>query len=219
MSDPAESVTLFTQYTSKVDEDLTAREKERADLVARLAVVERDLELLKKVKAAISSDEEGSPSHSGEVTAVVASESGDESTAPVGEQGALQAPAQESTARKTPAKKAAAKKTAAKKTAAKKATAKQAEPTEAGTSRRQLILGYIEEVGQPRSSAEVAKELTHRHAEFTSSPAATREALEALVARGKLERTTQGRSVYYGPVTPTREGSEDAAEESAQLVS
>ncbi|QDN54195.1 BlaI/MecI/CopY family transcriptional regulator (plasmid) [Streptomyces sp. S1D4-20] len=74
-----------------------------------------------------------------------------------------------------------------------------------------MILGYFAEVGQPRSSAEVHKELTQRHPEFTSTVAATREALEALVGQGKLERTKQGRSVYYGPVTSTSEEAEGAA--------
>ncbi|MET9777682.1 hypothetical protein ABZ023_26065 [Streptomyces sp. NPDC006367] len=227
MSEPTESATLYTQYTSKVEEDLAALEKEHTALVVRLAQVERDLELLRKVKAVISSGEGGSPSQPGaEVLQEEGAQSSEQmeahtatpgehrktSAAPAGEQGALQAPAQKAAA-KTTAKKATAKKTTAKKTTAKKTTAKKAaakktaeNQAEPGPSRRKLILDYFAEVGQPRSSAEVTKELTQRHPEFTSSVAATREALEALVARSKLERTTQGRSVYYGPVTPTSEG-------------
>ncbi|MGW2421393.1 hypothetical protein ACWC0C_19465 [Streptomyces sp. NPDC001709] len=237
MSDPAESASLYTQYTSKVEEDLAAREKEHAELVKRLALVERELELLRKMKAVI--DEDGSSSQVGVKVpqeegaqdaenrgpqAATAGEPGDASAAAASERGAVQAPrkatakkttakkapAGKSTAKKTTAKKATAKKTRAKKTAAEESTAQQAEP---GTSRRQLILDYFAEVGQPRSSAEVTRELTQRHPEFTSSPAATREALEALVAKGKLERTTQGRSVYYGPVTSASAGAEDTASE------
>jgi hypothetical protein len=232
VSEPAESATLYTQYTSKVEEDLAALEKEQAQLVARLALVERDLELLRKMQAVISSDDGSSPSQPGAevlqderaqgseqmgAPAATSGESRDAPAAPAGEQGTLQEPVQETavkkaaakatakkaTAKKTTAKKTTAKKTAAKKTAAKKTAEKQAEPR---LSRGQMILDYFAEVGQPRSSAEVTRELKQRHPEFTSSVAATREALEALVARGKLERTTQGRNVYYGPVTPTSEG-------------
>ncbi|MGX5185727.1 histone H1-like repetitive region-containing protein [Streptomyces avermitilis] len=238
MSDPAESANLYTQYTSKVEEDLAAREKEHAELVKRLALVERELELLRKMKAVI--DEDGSSSQLGVKVpqeegaqdaeergpqTATAGEPGDASAEAASEQGALEAPARKAAAKKTTAKKTTAKKapagkstakkttakkTGAKKTAAEESTAQQAEP---GTTRRQLILDYFAEVGQPRSSAEVTKELTQRHPEFTSSPAATREALEALVAKGKLERTTQGRSVYYGPVTSASAGTEDTASE------
>ncbi|MFF5019520.1 histone H1-like repetitive region-containing protein [Streptomyces sp. NPDC001165] len=222
MSDPAETASLYTQYTSKVEEDLALREKEHAELVARLALVERELDLLRKMKAVISSGEDGSSS---------------QPSAKVPQEGHAQDSEQrETTAKKTAAKKTAAKKTTAKKTTAKKTTANKAtakkatakkttveettaEQVEPGPSRRQLILDYFAEVGQPRSSAEVTKELSQRHAEFTSSVAATREALEALVARGKLERTTQGRSVYYGPVASTSEGAEGAADAKEERTS
>ncbi|MEV5279749.1 hypothetical protein ACFYMW_25785 [Streptomyces sp. NPDC006692] len=215
MSDPAQSATLYTQYTSKVDDDLAALENEHAGLVARLAQVERDLDLLRKMKALFASDGDG----------------GQEPAATAGEDRGLEAPSHEpsttKTVKKAAAKKAAkstaetpptdtkkttAKKTTAKKTAASKTTAraaKEAESAAAGPSNRQLILEYLTEIGEPRSSSEVAKELSSRHEEFNSSIAATREALEALVARHKVERTTQGRSVFYGLANPASgEGTE-----------
>lgn len=251
MSGPAEAASLYTQYTSKVDEDLAAREKEHTELVTRLALVERELDLLRKMKAVISSDEEGSSQPGSQVPqeegaqdseplgapAATAGEPRDASAAPAGDQALAQevpakrtagkkAAAKKTTAKKTTAKKAAAKKTTAKKSAAKKAVTKKTtadetgpEQAESGPSRRQLILDYFAEVGQPRSSAEVTKELTQRHADFTSSVPATREALEALVARGKLERTTQGRSVYYGPATLASEGAEGAVDAKEERTS
>ncbi|MGW2652056.1 hypothetical protein ACWC1D_00115 [Streptomyces sp. NPDC001478] len=213
MSELPESATLYTRYTSKVDEDLMACEKELGELVARQAQVERDLELLRKMKAVISSNE-GSPSQPG--TGVLHEEGAERpgqaeawasaTAGPTDASGAGQ-DAPLAPAKKTTAKKAPAKKTTAKKAPAKKTTAKKGEP---GLTRQQLILNYFAKVGQPRSSTEVTKELTQLHPGFTSSTAATREALEGLVSKGKLERTTQGRSVYYSPVPPTSEDAGDA---------
>lgn len=55
---------------------------------------------------------------------------------------------------------------------------------------------------EPRSAAEVAASLTEAHPERAVQVAVVRNSLEQGVAQGLLERSKQGRSVFYSPTAP-----------------
>lgn len=84
------------------------------------------------------------------------------------------------------------------------ATAKvqQREPT-----LRQLIQDHLAQHGQPRAVREIVAELSQHNPSLTSIPV-VRQTCEALVAQHRLERTKQGRAVYYiapAPASPQAE--------------
>ncbi|WP_404952626.1 hypothetical protein [Streptomyces sp. 147326] len=82
-----------------------------------------------------------------------------------------------------------------------------------GPSWLDLVTAAISGQSEPKSAAEVADTITTAHPERKVQPAVIRNTLEQGVARGLLERTKQGRSVYYTP-TPTPDSSQTPAERS-----
>lgn len=64
-----------------------------------------------------------------------------------------------------------------------------------------LAGNYLSAQSEPKSAAEVSAALTEAHPERNVQAAVVRNALEQGVARGLLERSKQGRSVYYTPAT------------------
>jgi len=64
----------------------------------------------------------------------------------------------------------------------------------------ELATAYLGGQGEPRSAAEVSDALTEAHPERTVQVTVVRNALEQGIAQGLLERTKQGRSVFYSPV-------------------
>ncbi|MEU1596642.1 hypothetical protein ABZ468_28265 [Streptomyces sp. NPDC005708] len=104
------------------------------------------------------------------------------------------------------AKKAAAKKTTAKKTTAKKATAKNNEPP-----LRELVEGILRHhTDEPRMVSEVREELIAAHPDRSPSPQLVRNALEAGVAKGRVERFTQQGSVMYTLAKPATSAADEA---------
>ncbi|MGW9067993.1 hypothetical protein ACWGQT_00880 [Streptomyces yangpuensis] len=100
--------------------------------------------------------------------------------------------------------KASATKTAtpAKTSRAKQTPAKAASPTkDAGPSWLELVSAVFAGRTEPKSAAEVAENVSTSHPERTVQAAVIRNTLENAVARGILERSKQGRSVYYAPVS------------------
>ncbi|WP_069170183.1 hypothetical protein [Streptomyces griseus] len=92
--------------------------------------------------------------------------------------------------------------------AKKKATAKSAagEPTW-----RELITGYLAGQREPKSASEVAAALAESHPKRKVQVTVVRNTLEQGVAQGVLERSKQGRSVFYSPVAPAPVVSDDEA--------
>ncbi|MFJ8858126.1 hypothetical protein ACIRD8_06780 [Streptomyces sp. NPDC102451] len=86
------------------------------------------------------------------------------------------------------------------------ATKKSGEPTW-----RELVTGYLSEQREPKSAAEVAAALTEAHPQRTTQVTVVRNTLEQGVAHGLLERSKQGRSVYYSPVPAAELGAGAAA--------
>ena len=111
------------------------------------------------------------------------------------------------TARKTagkPAKKAAPKK-AAQKTAPQKGTPKNTQKAadKAGDKGgqqvllRDLLLDLLSAHSEPRLAAELREELLRKHPDREPSPQVVRNTLESLVAKGRIQRYKQNRSVMY----------------------
>lgn len=94
----------------------------------------------------------------------------------------------------------ASKATAASKAApaAKKApAAKQASKAADGPTLRDLVVGHLTGEGAPRSALEVTEALTGAHPERGVKITVVRSTLEALVAKGQVRRSKQGKSVFY----------------------
>ncbi|WP_097873433.1 hypothetical protein [Streptomyces sp. ms184] len=87
--------------------------------------------------------------------------------------------------------------------AGRKASKKTASPKKAGEPTwLELTTAYLGGQSEPRSAAEVAASLTEAHPERAVQVAVVRNSLEQGVAQGLLERSKQGRSVFYSPTAP-----------------
>ncbi|WLQ53103.1 hypothetical protein P8A21_38925 [Streptomyces poriferorum] len=64
----------------------------------------------------------------------------------------------------------------------------------------ELSTAHLSGQSEPRSAAEVSASLTEAHPERAVQVTVVRNALEQGVAQGLLERSKQGRSVFYSPV-------------------
>ncbi|MEU8629570.1 hypothetical protein [Streptomyces sp. NPDC048669] len=105
-----------------------------------------------------------------------------------------------------PAVRGSNSKTAAGKPAAitgRKASKKTVSPKKAGEPTwLELTTAYLGGQSEPRSAAEVAASLTEAHPERTVQVTVVRNTLEQGAAQGLLERSKQGRSVFYSPTSP-----------------
>lgn len=105
---------------------------------------------------------------------------------------------------KTAARKSEAGKTSQTRDAAAKArTPKKTE----GPSWLELVTAAITGQTEPKSAAEVTDMVSTAHPERKVQAAVIRNTLEQGVARGLLERSKQGRSVYYNPTSSPATGS------------
>ncbi|MFC9941454.1 hypothetical protein [Streptomyces pratensis] len=90
----------------------------------------------------------------------------------------------------------------------KASASKAASPKEAGEPTwRELVAGYLVDQREPKSAAEVTTALVEAHPQRPAQVTVVRNTLEHGVAQGLLERSKQGRSVYYSPV-PAAKGAE-----------
>ncbi|MFK8907938.1 hypothetical protein [Streptomyces sp. YS-3] len=78
---------------------------------------------------------------------------------------------------------------------AKKPTWKSTESS--GPTLREVVLGLFAGHQEPRTVADILTELTTHHPERNTSPQVVRNTLEALVAKGELERERKQGSVFY----------------------
>ncbi|MFD7859777.1 hypothetical protein ACFV6B_36670 [Streptomyces microflavus] len=65
-----------------------------------------------------------------------------------------------------------------------------------------LTTAHLTGQSEPKSAAEVSAALTEAHPERAVQVTVVRNTLEQGVAQGLLERSKQGRSVFYSPVLP-----------------
>ncbi len=79
---------------------------------------------------------------------------------------------------------------------------KNASPKGSGeTTWRELVAGYLAGQREPKSSAEVTAALAESFPQRKVQVAVVRNTLEQGVAHGVLERSKQGRSVFYSPAS------------------
>ncbi|GAB1332672.1 hypothetical protein [Streptomyces sennicomposti] len=142
-----------------------------------------------------------------------------EQPAPAGDEGTAKA------ATKSPAKKRAAKNTAkpaakstvksapkgAAKTAAKSTGKAAAKKDESQVLLRDLLLDLLGGHSEPRLAAELREELLAKHPDREPTPQVVRNTLEALVAKGRIQRHKQGRSVMYTVVGQEKDGAQAGA--------
>ncbi|MDQ0772413.1 hypothetical protein QF026_000879 [Streptomyces aurantiacus] len=179
---------LKSQYAAQVSADLDRNTKEQerigAEVVAleeQLRALRHDQTLLAELQRALGGDG-STPAPSVPRQATAAKRKKAATTKPAAKPAATKAAG-------SGAPKAAADSTAGKPDTAKSAAAK---PTLV-----ELIREHLGRQSEPRSSAEVATALAEAHPEREIKPKVVRTTVEGLVAKGQVQRTKQGSSVFY----------------------
>ncbi|MFS8197949.1 hypothetical protein ACLVWQ_04600 [Streptomyces sp. CWNU-52B] len=227
---------LKSQYAAQVSADLDRNTTEQERISAEVAALEEQLRalrhdqsLLAELRRALGGEgpapvapsaKKGSapaPSVPRQATATAGKRKKATATKPVAKPTAARATATKPAAAK-PADKASAKsaapKTAARSTvksaAVKPAPAKSqaAKPADGGPTLVELIREHLGRQSEPRSSAELSTALTEAHPEREIKPKVVRTTVEGLVARGQVQRTKQGSSVFYTASTSAPAGTD-----------
>ncbi|WP_030593213.1 hypothetical protein [Streptomyces globisporus] len=179
---PVQSVTA--DYAQRVADDLAANRGEQERVRTELARLQDELVRLEESEQVLTKMQEvlgGTPKQATKQRK--------------GGKGAA-VPAARGSDRKKTAGKAAA-------SAGRKASKKTVSPKKAGEPTwLELTTAYLGGQSEPRSAAEVAASLTEAHPERTVQVTVVRNSLEQGVAQGRLERSKQGRSVFYSPTAP-----------------
>ncbi|WP_097984107.1 hypothetical protein [Streptomyces sp. f150] len=179
---PAQSVTA--DYAQRVADDLAGNRSEQERVRSELARLQDELVRLEDSEQVLTKMQEvlgGTPKQT--------------SKPRKGGKGAA-VPAARGSNRKKAAGKAAV-------AGGRKASKKTASPKKAGEPTwLELTTAYLGGQSEPRSAAEVAASLTEAHPERAVQVAVVRNSLEQGVAQGLLERSKQGRSVFYSPTAP-----------------
>ncbi|MER6696206.1 MULTISPECIES: hypothetical protein [Streptomyces] len=179
---PVQSVTA--DYAQRVADDLAANRSEQERVRSELARLQDELVRLEDSEQVLTKMQEvlgGTPKQT------VKQRKSSKGAA---------VPAARGSNRKTAAGKAAA-------AAGRKESKKTVSPKKAGEPTwLELTTAYLGGQSEPRSAAEVAASLTEAHPERAVQVAVVRNSLEQGVAQGLLERSKQGRSVFYSPTAP-----------------
>ncbi|MFJ7327846.1 hypothetical protein ACIQVN_16660 [Streptomyces cyaneofuscatus] len=179
---PVQSVTA--DYVQRVAEDLAVNRSEQERVRSELARLQDELVRLEDSEQVLTKMQEvlgGTPKQGAKQRK--------------GSKGAAVPAARGSNSRTTAGKPAAAaRRKASKKTLSPK---KANEPTWL-----ELTTAYLGGQSEPRSAAEVAASLSEAHPERPAQVTVVRNTLEQGVAQGLLERSKQGRSVFYSLTSP-----------------
>ncbi|MFC5149457.1 hypothetical protein [Streptomyces aureoversilis] len=201
MTDEMDGANIQAQYAAQFAADLEKNEKEQEGLRARLQTLETEHAWLSGMRSTVAG-QQASPGEAAEAPGKAGS------TATAG-----------AVPRARRAKKSSASPGRRKKPAqAGNAGAGAEQPAPAVRTRKgdgptlgELILGVLGKHGQPRMVSEIVKELGQAHPERVVSGPVVRSTVEALVAKGRLERERKQGSVFY--TAPAVEG--DAAPDTA----
>ncbi len=233
---------LKTQYAAQVSADLERNTKEQERIGAevealqeQLSALQHDQTLLAELQRALGGDQAAANAKGGSVPAPsvprqATATAGGRKKATTAKSAAKPAAtkATAKSASKTAVSKPAVSKTAATaKPAAAKSTASktgaQSGAAESGPAKPTLVELIREHLGrqsEPRSSAEVATALAEAHPEREIKPKVVRTTVEGLVAKGQVQRTKQGSSVFYttSKATPAETSAEqDTAPETTTV--
>ncbi|MEU9064565.1 hypothetical protein AB0D13_38455 [Streptomyces sp. NPDC048430] len=200
MSEVAATSTVTAGYAQKVTEDLAVTRSEQERVRAELARLQGELreleegeQVLVKMQVVLGG--------AGEQSATANGKGKTKTSVPAARSGKGAAEQQKVPGKAKPAKKAGSKAPAPKAVPAKGA----GEETWAA-----LAGSYLAEQSEPKSAAEVSAALAEAHPQRKVQATVVRNALEQGVARGLLERSKQGRSVYYTPASAALTSAEPA---------
>ncbi|QLE75721.1 hypothetical protein FGW37_32730 [Streptomyces rectiverticillatus] len=200
MTDEMDGANIQAQYAAQFAADLEKNEKEQEVLRARLQTLETEHAWLSSMRSTVAGQQEGP----GEAAGKPDRAAGSTETA-----GAVPRArrAKRSAASPGRRKKPAQAGSVGTEQAAPGARARKSD----GPTLGELILGVLAQHGQPRMVSEIVKELGQAHPERVVSGPVVRSTVEALVAKGRLERERKQGSVFY--TAPAVEG--DAAPDTA----
>ncbi|MGW0568441.1 hypothetical protein [Streptomyces tauricus] len=238
---------LKTQYAAQVSADLERNTKEQERIGAevealqeQLSALQHDQTLLAELQRALGGDQAAANSKGGsaptpsvprQATATAGGRKKATTAKSAAKPAATKATAK-SASKTAVSKPAVSKTTAAAKPAAAKSTASktgvsktgaQSGAAESGPAKPTLVELIREHLGrqsEPRSSAEVATALAEAHPEREIKPKVVRTTVEGLVAKGQVQRTKQGSSVFYttSKATPAETSAEqDTAPETTTV--
>ncbi|MGX1915493.1 BlaI/MecI/CopY family transcriptional regulator [Streptomyces phaeochromogenes] len=178
---------LKTQYAAQVAADLERNTKEQERIGAEVAAFQEQLSALQHDQALLVNLQRTLGAESLE-----AGSSEEESVTAAKPSLPQQASAETKSGRR---KKATAAKP-------KKAAAKTAEPKASAPAAKlptlvELIHNHLGRQSEPRSSAEISTALAQAHPDRDIKPKVVRTTVEGLVAKGHVQRTKQGSSVFY----------------------
>ncbi|MEU4348126.1 hypothetical protein [Streptomyces sp. NPDC023838] len=216
MADEPDTTTLKDQYAARVTADLEANQQDQSRIRAELDTLKDQLEALERDHGLLQTMHHTLTGAAAAAATTATASKRDTARVP-----AKTAPAKTAAPAKVPtprSKKTEVKtevkpagKTAAKpagKTVAKPArtprkntapakTASRAKADTSGPTLREVVLGLFAGHQEPRTVADILTELTTAHPDRTTSPQVVRNTLEALVAKGELERERKQGSVFY----------------------
>ncbi|MFJ8888842.1 hypothetical protein ACIRJR_36360 [Streptomyces sp. NPDC102402] len=202
MSKTTVTSTISADYAQRITDDLSTNRGEQERVRAELTRLQGELLLLEE----------------GEQVLVKMQEVLGDSGKPAARQGRGRKAASVPTARRPQSKTTSQKRSRASRSQG----STDAKGPESGATRakgsseptwRELVTAYLNDQREPKSAAEVTAALTESNPQRRTQVAVVRNTLEHGVAQGLLERSKQGRSVYYSPVsTPTAASSVPAAD-------
>ncbi|MEU6821134.1 BlaI/MecI/CopY family transcriptional regulator [Streptomyces atriruber] len=193
MSDvQTETAGVQAQYAARVAADLETNSKEQERIGAEVAALQEQLQALENDHAVLLSMQQALGSAGTSATAAKKASSRKKS---------VPAPrASANNGRATRSKKPAASKSTAA-TAKPKASAKQPAAPKAGPTLVELIDNHLGQQHEPRSAAEITTALAQALPDRTIKTTVVRTTVEGLVAKGRVQRTKQGSSVFYTAAT------------------
>ncbi|MEU5686039.1 hypothetical protein DEJ48_02345 [Streptomyces venezuelae] len=199
------------QYAARVAADLETNRKEQERIGAEVAALQEQLQALENDHAVLLSMQQalGSP---GPAT-------GKTKQQPSRPQKAVPAPrTSNSNSRPTRSKKAVATKDKPTPNAPKAEAETQTKPSpspKAGPTLVELIDDHLVQQNEPRSAAEITTALAQALPDRTVKTTVVRTTVEGLVAKGRVQRTKQGSSVFYTSATPTEQSAAPQPETSS----
>lgn len=233
MSNDPDVTTIQDRYAQQIVTDLAANRERQEQVRSQATELQETLEQLAREEQWLVSAQEKlevrpPAAQAAEPSDAVAAQSTPEQPGATSAVPQPRSSAKTAAASKTPnetgSKRAAKKeKAAAGKPARIASTPDQPKAAAAGgvPSLRDMVLGVLAQHHEPRQVSEVVSELASAHPERPASPQVVRGTLEALVAKGELERERQKRSVFYtAPAADTgfETASQASPESDAEVV-
>lgn len=201
MSEVAAFTTVTASYAQKITEDLAATRSEQERVRAELARLEGELRQLEEGEQVLV-----------KMQSVLGGPGEQASGSGKGRKKAASVPAARRGKAATPGKKASGEAKPSKKAGSKTPAGNAAPAKSAGEESWAALAGsYLAGQSDPKSAAEVAASLAEAHPQRKVQATVVRNSLEQGVARGLLERSKHGRSVYYTTTTSAPAAEEPAA--------